>query len=98
MSMVAESIHCDWAAKSLLAQRKFEADKAHAAKLEYANREGWNEGAFFLEIAPESYYYWAQRLGRQCWEDPQFRRQYARDNPACCLLYTSDAADDGRIG
>lgn len=82
MAMVAESITCDWAVKAMLAQRKFDEERSHAAKLEYANRDGWNEGAFWLEISPESYHYWAQRLGRDCWSDPQFRRDYARDNPA----------------
>jgi hypothetical protein len=39
-----------------------------------------NGGAVEMMIDPVSYHYWGQRLGYQCWEDAQFRREYLRDN------------------
>lgn len=35
-----------------------------------------------LEITPDAYHYWGQRLGYECWNDPQFIREYQRDNEA----------------
>lgn len=34
-----------------------------------------------MTIHPVSYHYWGQRLGYKCWKDPQFCREYLRDNP-----------------
>jgi len=39
-------------------------------------------GAVKLEITPQAYHYWGQRLGYECWKDPQFLREFERDNPA----------------
>lgn len=32
-------------------------------------------------ISGPDYHYWGQRLGYDCWNDPQFVREYLRDNP-----------------
>lgn len=42
------------------------------------------EGGGFVDmmIDPVSYHYWGKRLGYECWDDAQFRREYKRDNPA----------------
>lgn len=38
-------------------------------------------GVMRAMIPPASYHYWGQRLGYQCWDDPQFMREYLRDVP-----------------
>jgi hypothetical protein len=42
------------------------------------------DGGGFVDMMmdPVSYHYWGRRLGYECWDDPQFRREYKRDNPA----------------
>ena len=32
-----------------------------------------------------SWHYWGQRLGYQCWDDPEFVREFKRDNPDCVI-------------
>lgn len=32
-------------------------------------------------IAGEAFHYWGQKLGYACWDDPEFLREYERDNP-----------------
>lgn len=39
-------------------------------------------GQVDIHIHPESFHYWGQRLGYECWDDPQFLAEYKRDNPA----------------
>jgi hypothetical protein len=41
-----------------------------------------DEGYIDMQIHPASYHYWGQRLGYDCWQDPQFRKEYLRDNEA----------------
>lgn len=41
-------------------------------------------------VHPVSYHYWGQRLGYECWDDPQFVREYLRDNPAARVKTTTD--------
>lgn len=50
-----------------------------------------NGGYCEMMIDPISYHYWGQRLGYECWEDKQFRREYLRDNPASRVKTTSSA-------
>ena len=38
-----------------------------------------------MRVDEDSYHYWGQRLGYECWKDPQFIREYKRDNPECCV-------------
>lgn len=40
-----------------------------------------NGGEVAMQIHPFSYHYWGNRLGYQCWEDNQFKREYLRDVP-----------------
>lgn len=42
-------------------------------------------GYFDVNIHPASYHYWGQRLGYECWQDPQFIREYKRDNPSAVV-------------
>lgn len=41
------------------------------------------EGVGRLRMALDSnvFHYWGQRLGYECWRDPQFLREFERDNP-----------------
>lgn len=39
-------------------------------------------GQVGMMVHPASFHYWGQRLGYDCWKDPQFVREYLRDNPA----------------
>jgi len=34
-----------------------------------------------LDVPDLDYYYWGLRLGFECWDDPEFLAEYARDNP-----------------
>ncbi len=34
-----------------------------------------------LEVDDYAYHYWGTRLGYKCWKDPQFKREFERDNP-----------------
>lgn len=43
-----------------------------------------------MMIHPVSYHYWGQRLGYECWDDPQFRREYRRDNEASRVKTIND--------
>lgn len=47
-------------------------------------------GEVEMMIHPISYHYWGQRLGYECWEDPQFRREYLRDNEAARVRSRSE--------
>ncbi len=83
MAMVADDMHKGYCTKAMLGKQASERVFAAAAKIDYSYREGWNEADYWLEIDSISYAYWAQREGRDCWADTQFRAQYARDNPEC---------------
>jgi hypothetical protein len=43
-----------------------------------------------MMIHPTSYFYWARRLGRACWDDPTFCREYKRDNPEARVRLASE--------
>lgn len=34
-----------------------------------------------MVIEATAYHYWGRRLGYACWKDPQFLREFERDNP-----------------
>lgn len=40
-------------------------------------------GQLEMRIDPDSFHYWGQRLGYDCWNDKQFRKDYAKANPYC---------------
>jgi hypothetical protein len=47
-------------------------------------------GEVEMMIHPTSYHYWGQRLGYECWDDPQFRREYRRDVEASRIKTVND--------
>jgi hypothetical protein len=52
-----------------------------AASGEHRSIEGI--GRLRLNIDPLYYHFWGKKLGYQCWRDPQFLREFERDNPQC---------------
>lgn len=48
-----------------------------------------NGGEVAMQIHPFSYHYWGNRLGYQCWEDAQFKREYLRDVPEARVKSTA---------
>lgn len=44
-------------------------------------KDGDQGGEVQFQIQPAFYHYWGQRLGYECWDDPQFCREMIRDNP-----------------
>lgn len=76
--------------RELIAGRQFKAlqDYEHAEQRQrlIANQTGEHRsidglGRVRLTIDTASYHYWGQRLGYKCWSDPQFLREFERDNP-----------------
>lgn len=45
----------------------------------FESPEGFG-GYIDSNINAESFHYWGQREGYQCWDDKQFKREYLRDN------------------
>ena len=46
-------------------------------------RRMMKHGEVKFQIHPKFFHYWGQRLGYECWEDPQFVHEFLRDNPEC---------------
>lgn len=67
-------------------RRQMEREMALAAKARGATRiirgPDGSGGQMDIHIHPESFHYWGQRLGYECWDDPTFLAEYKRDNPA----------------
>lgn len=59
-----------------------EREQAEIARLAGQEVRALSFGEQTMQITPEAYDYWGQRLGYDCWADKQFRREFARDNPA----------------
>ena len=36
-----------------------------------------------MRVDPDSFHYWGQRLGYQCWQDKAFLDRYEKMNPYC---------------
>ena len=50
-------------------------------KLEHRSLEGL--GRLRMRVDPDSFHYWGQRLGYQCWQDQSFLREYEKKNDYC---------------
>lgn len=46
------------------------------------NRSIDGVGRLRMAVSSTAFHYWGQRLGYECWNDPQFLREFERDNPA----------------
>jgi hypothetical protein len=53
------------------------------AELNAVKEQSWLNGfgELQMQVDPEAYFYWIKRLGRECWTDPGFIREFKRDNP-----------------
>ena len=49
------------------------------AAIERSWMEGFGEQ--HLSVDAEAFFYWVRRLGKECWNDKEFIRQFKRDNP-----------------
>ena len=45
-------------------------------------------GQHIMRVTPESYHYWGNRMGYECWGDKGFRKEFLRDNPEARVKYT----------
>jgi hypothetical protein len=52
---------------------------AATAAIEHSWTEGLGE--HYMSVDAESFFYWVRRLGKECWNDPQFLAEFRRDNP-----------------
>lgn len=89
-----EDVRRELEARLLAKRARCEREMALAAKANgerkiLRGREG-DGGEVKMMIHPASYHYWGQRLGYECWEDPQFCREYLRDNPAARVRTRTD--------
>ncbi len=82
MQRVAMDMLTGWHTKALLSEMRTREQLSAAAKIEHQARDGWAE-EYVAEIPKEAYYYWVQREGLECWNDPLFVKQFLRDNPQC---------------
>lgn len=66
-------------AQVVLAQASVRAEKAALEAAPLITTEG-NYRPLAVLNGPD-FHYWGQRLGYECWDDPEFVREYLRDNP-----------------
>ena len=50
-----------------------------AARVENSWMDGFGEKHMSLD--PEVFFHWVRKLGKDCWNDPEFIREFKRDNP-----------------
>ena len=66
-------------AQVVLAQAGVRAEKAALESAPIVDTDG-NYRPVAVLNGPD-FHYWGQRLGYECWDDPEFLREYLRDNP-----------------
>ena len=52
---------------------------AASERLEQCSVDGMGE--CYMRLDPGVFWHWIAKEGRQCWNDPTFRREFLRDNP-----------------
>lgn len=52
-------------------------------------------GEVDFQLHPVFYHYWGQRLGYECFDDPQFVRELKRDNPEVRVVTRNDRIVSG---
>jgi hypothetical protein len=76
--------------QKLEAALKAQADAARLQGTRKFIRGGDVGGEVDFQIHPVFYHYWGQRLGYECWDDPQFVRELKRDNEVVRVRNESD--------
>jgi hypothetical protein len=53
------------------------------AEVNAVKEQSWLNGfgELQMQVEPEAFFYWVRRLGKDCWNDPQFIKEFKRDNP-----------------
>jgi len=67
-----------WNAQAFMLERE-QKRMAAAPQVEAAHVDGL--GAVTMQIPPDAFHFWGQKLGYACWKDRAFRREFRRDNP-----------------
>jgi hypothetical protein len=84
----------DEALKALADYELAELKMAERQQIEAAARNGERRlldfGEVKMQVHPAFYWFWANRLGRDCWKDAQFVKEFLRDNPACRIRSRSE--------
>jgi hypothetical protein len=76
-------VQLGWHAQEWLAlQRQARIAKA-CQVLNKAHIEG--VGQYDMKVDSYAFHSWGQKLGYDCWGDPEFIREYKRDNPAVVM-------------
>lgn len=71
----------EWARRKKAHAEIAAAAKAHGDCRFFTAPNGFG-GEIAIRVHAESFHYWGQRKGYECWKDDQFKREYWRDNPA----------------
>ncbi len=78
--------------------RKAENLQVKAAAATGRRRFFGDQGEVAFQIRPEFFHYWGQRLGYEAWKDPQFVKEFLRDNPQCRVDSRSEKIQTGHGG
>ena len=78
--------------------RKAENLQVKAAAATGRRRFFGDQGEVAFQIRPEFFHYWGQRLGYEAWKDPQFVKEFLRDNPQCRVDSRSEKIQSGHGG
>ena len=73
-------------ARRMMAEASQARIAAACERIEWSSIEG--VGQLTMKVDPIAYHHWGQRLGYDCWGDPEFRREFRRDNPGTRVKYT----------
>ena len=55
-------------------------------------------GRHRMRVDANAFHYWGQRLGYDCWDDEQFKREYERDNPESRVICRGTKIQVGATG
>jgi len=66
--------------QAFINQRKI---AAATHRIDHAFTDGIGECHMKVDVT--AYWHWIARYGREIWNDPEFVRQYKRDNPEVCV-------------
>lgn len=83
---VIAELRAGWEQEKVLAAVRQRNIKAASDRLDNCAIEG--VGQCTMRIDPIAYHYWGARKGYACWNDPEFCRDFLRDNPAARVKYT----------
>jgi hypothetical protein len=82
--------------KTLLDEQRAEEEVAHASQQRIAAASERLENCFIdgigechMRVDADVYFHWVRKLGKDCWNDKQFIREFKRDNPDVRLLTKS---------